>query len=269
MPYAIGEPVTKEEPPVHSIVFEKPCLDRLYRRYNRRRFVHPDPLSFLYDYPEQEDCEIVGLIAASLAYGRVAQILKSIEKVLERMGRSPAAFIDRSTPRKLRTTFSGFKHRFSTSSELAALLLAVKKVRKEHGTLYHLFYETWHRCDCTMQPALSEFARTLTGGSYNSLIACPEKGSACKRLNLFLRWMARRDRVDPGPWKKIPASGLIIPLDTHMHRISRSLGLTRRSQADMKTAVEITDAFKTLSPGDPVRYDFTLTRFGIRNDLTP
>ncbi|MCD6487215.1 MAG: TIGR02757 family protein, partial [Syntrophobacterales bacterium] len=100
----------------------------------------------------------------------------------------------------------------------------------------------------------------------NSLLPSPAKGSACKRLNLFLRWMVRHDDVDPGGWDDISSSKLIIPLDTHMHRICLALGITKRKQADMKTALEITRSFQVMAPHDPVRYDFALTRLGIRKD---
>lgn len=101
------------------------------------------------------------------------------------------------------------------------------------------------------------------------LIAIPCRGSACKRLHLFLRWMIRKDRVDPGGWEDIHPAGLIVPLDVHMHRICVNLGMTERKQPNLKTALEVTAAFKTVAPNDPVRYDFVLSRFGIRKDLDP
>ena len=101
----------------------------------------------------------------------------------------------------------------------------------------------------------------------NSLLPLPDRGSACKRLNLFMRWMVRQDAVDPGGWSGVPLSKLIIPLDTHMHRISRAMGLTSRRQADMGTAMEVTRAFQKFAPDDPLRYDFVLTRLGIRKDM--
>ena len=98
------------------------------------------------------------------------------------------------------------------------------------------------------------------------LLPSPSAGSACKRLNLFLRWMVRQDNVDPGGWDSVSPAKLIIPLDTHMHRIGRRLGLTPRRQADLRTAIEITEGFRGICPSDPVRYDFALTRLGIRRD---
>jgi len=247
---------------------DKTYFEKLYTKYNRKKYVNPDPLQFLYDYPKTSDREIVGLIASSLAYGRVQQILKSVSSVLSRLNNTPLDFISTASNQKIRSTFSGFKHRFSTSSEISSLLIKTKNILNTHGSLYACFKKYFKKSHKTILPALSDFTHELTGGSYSSLIPCPEKGSACKRINLFLRWMVRKDRVDPGGWRSIPESALIIPLDTHMHRISLSFGMTRRAQANMKTAIEITEAFRTISPEDPVRYDFTLTRFGIRNDMT-
>jgi uncharacterized protein (TIGR02757 family) len=121
--------------------------------------------------------------------------------------------------------------------------------------------------DPTVVPALSAFVGNVFPEGCDFLIPTPDRGSACKRLNLFLRWMVRRDDVDPGGWDGVPPSKLVVPLDIHMHRIALTLGLTERKQADLRTAIEITEAFRKLSPSDPVRYDFVLTRFGIRKDL--
>ena len=101
----------------------------------------------------------------------------------------------------------------------------------------------------------------------SSLLPDPDRGSACKRLHLFLKWMVRVDAVDPGGWTVLPPSALVVPVDTHMHRIGLALGLTERGQADIRTALEMTEAFSLVRPDDPVRYDFALTRFGIRPDL--
>jgi uncharacterized protein (TIGR02757 family) len=117
--------------------------------------------------------------------------------------------------------------------------------------------------------ALSALAGEIAApfrGACNSLVPLPERGSACKRLHLFLRWMVRQDRVDPGGWSDVPAAKLVAPLDIHMHRISCHLGLTRRKQADARAALEVTRAFRQISPNDPVRYDFALSRLGIRRD---
>jgi len=250
----------------------KEKLDRLYEMYNHRRFVHPDPLEFLYDYPDPAERELVGLIASSLAYGRVVQILKSVSFVLERMRHSPRSFLLNSSNKDLLSSFSGFRHRFTTGDEMGNMLLGAKRVIERHGSLYECFLAGFNKNDDTIIPALSAFVNELNcAGSErgNSLLPSPEMGSACKRLNLFLRWMVRKDRVDPGGWNIIPRSRLIIPLDTHMRKICTDLDMTCRKNADMLTAIEITKAFSRIVPEDPVRYDFSLTRLGIRKDADP
>jgi len=247
-------------------------LDSLYQKYNRRAFVHPDPLELVYRYETPADQEIAGLIAACLAYGRVAQILASVTRVLEAMSRdgksSPRSFLETATDRDLGQILPDFKHRFTPGTEIAALLLAVKRALAEHGSLEALFAAGVGLKDETILPALTAFVdrlRARAGGAQAcaSLLSSPADGSACKRLNLFLRWMVRRDKVDPGPWQSVSRARLVVPLDTHLHRIARQLRLTDRKQADLKTALEITRGFAGLNPRDPVRYDFSLTRLGI------
>lgn len=250
------------------------CQERLfelYKTYNRREFVHPDPLEFLYDYDDPADREIVALIASSLAYGAVRQILRSVKSVLDRM-ESPNAFLRNSSRQLLIDTFKDFKHRFTTGRELATMLYGVKKVVERCGSLHACFAEGSKREHETVIPGLSAFVNELSSvfdGKPRSLLPSPEAGSACKRLNLFLRWMVRQDEVDPGGWNSVPASKLVVPLDVHMYRISFALGFTRRKQANLRTALEITSAFREIAPEDPVRYDFCLTRLGIRDDLNP
>lgn len=249
----------------------KAGLDALYRKYNRRRFVHPDPLEMVYRYQSPGDQEIAGLVAACLAYGRVAQILTSVDRVLEALsapGAGPRRFLERVTRRELDRTFAGFAHRFTTGREMAALLWGVKTAVSEHGSLETLFGAESPEGDDTVLPRLTGFVRRLreyAGGddACPSLLSSPEDGSACKRLNLYLRWMARRDAVDPGPWTSVSRAHLVVPLDTHMFRIAGRLRLTVRRQADLKTALEITRGFAAFSPRDPVKYDFALTRLGI------
>jgi len=252
--------------------FTRENLDRLHKKYNRRKYVHPDPLEFLYDYHELNNREIVALTASSLAYGRVARILKSVSQVLDIMGPCPAAFLEKSSSASLRKDFREFRHRFATGDNLAALLAGVKKSIEKYGSLHECFLTGLKRDDETLLPALSFFARSISNTeniSCGHLIPLPERGSACKRLNLFLRWMVRKDRVDPGGWEDVPASKLIIPMDVHMHRLCLGLGLTARKQANMRAALEVTSCFAKLVPQDPVRYDFALTRLGIRDDAAP
>lgn len=251
------------------MIITKAKLERLYRRYNKRGYVSPDPLQCLYRYPDVQDREIAALIAASLAYGRVAQIIKSVETVLGVMGRSPREFLLRARRGRLDRAFAGFSHRFTTGPELTAFLSGIAAAIREHGSLNELFAANLAPADEDVRAALPRFVESLRGrdSGHCSLLPCPEKGSACKRLHLFLRWMVRSDDVDPGGWAGVPRSKLIVPLDTHMARIARGLGLTKRASPDAVMALEITQAFRSIVPDDPVRYDFTLTRFGIRGEM--
>lgn len=248
----------------------KQRLEALYRRYNRREYVHPDPLEFLYRYSELTDREVAGMVAASLAYGRVQQIIKSVSIVLDLMGPSPCRFVMESTDAQIFSCLRGFVHRFATGEGMARLLIGIRGVIEGYGSLYGAFQAEMQADHDCVAPALDGFCRRIVdaaGADLGHLLPLPNRGSACKRMNLFLRWMARQDAVDPGGWEAVPAAGLVIPLDVHMHRVGRELGFTKRKQADMKTALEITEGFKRLAPKDPVRYDFVLTRPGIRGDV--
>ncbi|HVN72217.1 MAG TPA: TIGR02757 family protein [Desulfomonilia bacterium] len=247
-------------------------LEGLYARLNKPEFIHPDPLEFLHDYPDMRDREIVGFIASSLAYGRVSQILKSTSCILDQMGSSPRLFLESTSRESLNKLFSCFKHRFTTGEELVDFLIAIKSVIEVHGSLRQCFLMHYSLDDPDITGPLELFVYEIKSYLHikeNSLLPCPEKGSACKRLHLFLRWMVRSDEVDPGGWDEISPSKLIVPLDVHMHRICLAIGMTSRKQADLKTAIEITQRFRSYMPEDPVRYDFALTRTGIRNDLDP
>jgi len=269
------EGLTKPQAPGVELLVDRKTLEGLYRKLNRRGFVHPDPLEFLYLYDSPDDREVVGLIASTLAYGRVKQILKSVSSVLERLGPHPAEFVRESSADSIRELMSGFKHRFTTGDDLSSMLDGVRAAMDAHGSLGNFFASLVRPEDETVLPALTSFVRFMedtpcdTSGEEGSCpLSDPDKGSACKRLHLFLRWMVRHDDVDPGGWDTISASKLIVPLDTHMHRLSLQMGLTDRMQANGRTALEITRAFREFSPDDPVKYDFSLTRLGIRDDMS-
>lgn len=243
----------------------------LYEALNRRDLVHPDPLEFLYGYEDVRDREIVGLVASSLAYGNVNQILKSVASILAYMPH-PHRFLMESSRTSLLHTFHLFKHRFTTGQELATMLFGAREAIEHFGSLRQCLAHGMKQNHETIVPALSFLVGELSrvfDGKPRSLLPSPERGSAVKRLNLFLRWMVRHDAVDPGGWDTVSPSKLVVPLDTHMHRICLQLGLTTRKQADLRAALEITEAFRAVSPDDPVRFDFCLTRLGIRRDMNP
>ena len=249
-------------------------LEQLYSRFNDRRFVPPDPLASLYRYEDVRDREIAGLLAAGLAYGNVKAICASVEKLLARLGPSPRKFIEENQPGKFAGLIGNFRHRWTTTDEVANLLAACRAVCARHGSLGAALRAKIGADDSDVHPALTLFCEELFKAKCdrsNSLLADPAKGSACKRTHLFLRWMVRCDAVDPGGWE-IPPRLLLMPVDVHIHRIARALRFTRRSAADLQTAREITRGFRRIAPDDPVRFDFALTRLPLhermdRNEL--
>jgi len=246
-----------------------PLLEQLYAAYNRSEFVDLDPLATVQHYTAPEDQALVGLIASSLAFGNVKTILASIDRVLE-LFPNPHADLLAATPREITRGLAGFRHRYADEHAMRALLLGARTMITTHGSLEAGFRAQIASGDEDVQPALARFSAALrdAGGlPRNYLLADAAKGSASKRWYMYLRWMLRKDAVDPGPWHgAVPAALLIVPIDTHMHRFCRALGLSQRNTADLRTAREVTAAFREICPEDPVRYDFSLTRLGIRRD---
>lgn len=230
--------------------------------------MHPDPLEFLYRYDDIADREIVGLVASSLAYGGVKQILKSVSMVLEVLGRRPGRSLQETSPGAVKGALAGFKHRFTTGEDMAGLLAGAGRAIAKHGSLNDCFLAGME-AEPTVLEAMHRFAGEVTGlggCSPDFLLPSTAKGSACKRLNLYLRWMVRADAVDPGGWRGVSPAALIVPLDTHMYKTGLALGFTRRKSADIRTALEVTEGFRLIAPDDPVKYDFALTRLGIREE---
>ncbi len=244
-------------------------FEKFYNAYNDPRFISSDPVQFLHRFETPEDQEVIGLVASGLAYGRVASIHASVEEVLRRMGNRPSDFAESTDRRQKSQAMAGFRHRWTPAADIVDLLEGVKRVREEKGDLEAGFLEHLHDDHEFVVEAASAWVQCLLQSSRgrNTLLADPASGSACKRLFLFLRWMSRRDAVDPGPWLSIPASKLVVPVDVHMHRAGLALGFTSRKQANLKAAVEMTRGFKTLNSDDPLRFDFALTRPGIMESI--
>ena len=254
----------------------KNVLERLYGRYNRRDLIKPDPLQFVYQYSEPSDMEVTAFLAADLAYGRVEHIQKSLTDLLGRMGSSPYAFI-RGFGKNERKKLNGFKHRFTTDQDISDLLMLLKEILNRYGSIEEFFIQFYNPNDKNVIPALSKFSDSLysmctrrqggqVGRGLKYLLASPTNGSACKRLNLFLRWMVRDDQVDAGLWKSIDKAKLIVPVDVHMGRLCRILGLHDRKTVSLQTAITITESFFEIEPADPVKYDFAISRIGIVED---
>lgn len=246
----------------------KENLDNIYNTYNAPSYIHPDPLEYVMRYTSIEDREIAGIIASCLSFGRVSQILLTLSRVFDMMGPSPRSYVEHGSQQSFTKDYKGFVYRFVRENHVVDLLLGLTRMIDTYGTVESCFVSGMSHDDETVVPAMGRFVHHLVEGlDPGYLVARPDKGSAMKRMNLFLRWMVRQDAVDPGGWEQVDRSMLVVPLDTHMHRMSKKLGLTKRNQADMRTALEITEAFRRFSPDDPVKYDFSLTRFGIRSEL--
>lgn len=235
----------------------------LYDRYNRPEYIDPDPLSVVRGYDSREEREIAALLGSSLALGRVELILKSIDDLLSRLPR-PLTSLAQLSEEELRERSAGYRYRFFTGEHLCNLLIALSRLLRREGSIESSLRRLG---DGSLQQGLAAMVDELlllAPGPTSILLSRPAAGSASKRLHLFLRWMVRRDAVDPGGWDAFSPSELLVPVDTHMLQVARALGITRRKQADRRTSEEITRFFRRWEPADPVRYDFVLTRFGIR-----
>lgn len=241
-------------------------LEGLYGRFNRRAFVEPDPLQFLYRYDDPADREIAALAASSLAYGRVEQIIRNVARLLEAMGPSPSSFLRSCRTPGDASGACSFRHRFTPGEEMSAVLFSASRIQEHAGSLQETFRGSTGALEAGA--LLVEAVLREAGLARSSMLPHPALGSACKRINLMFRWMVRNDDVDPGGWDALAPSQLLVPLDVHMHRAGLLLGMTARSQADARTVSEITEGFRRIRPDDPARYDFALTRFGIRRELS-
>jgi uncharacterized protein (TIGR02757 family) len=237
-------------------------LESCYACYNTREFLHSDPLEIVHEYADPAEREVVALITACLAYGQVTSIKNSVRELLGRLEERPHRFLLEAGEGRIESACRGFRHRFTGAEDMVQLLRGVKRVLEWRGSLESCFCAHCRPDAITLTGALTGFVEDVSGSEEGipHLLPTPVRGSACKRLWLFLRWMVRRDAVDPGGWDRVSPSGLVVPLDVHMGRICRSLGLTERAQADLRAAKEATAAFRRIRPEDPVRYDFALTR---------
>ncbi len=215
-------------------------------------------------------------MAACLALGSAPLIVRAAREVLSPLGPRPAAALDALGDGDLSSILAGFRYRFFGGEDLAALLSAVRNARTRFGSLEALFRAGDDPSEPTVVPAADRFVsalENLAGSPWprppgkpawrDNLLPRPSRGSACKRLFLYLRWMVRKDAVDPGGWTGVSPARLVVPIDTHMGAACRRLGLLSRRADDLTAALEATEAFRRFRPDDPVRYDFALTRPGI------
>jgi uncharacterized protein (TIGR02757 family) len=253
-------------------------LDQLYRSFDHVTSA-TDPVHIVRRFASPADREIVGFCAAGLAFGRVASVLQSIEALLSVMGPRPAQFVRDFDVARDRAALEPLVHRWISGRDLTALLVVLRRMLRERGSIEAFFAEGDDPSSAHVGPALDAFStRALAtdvrevygrrvprqrGVSY--FFPRPSTGSACKRLNLFLRWMVRRDAIDLGVWSRVSPARLIVPLDTHVIRLGRCLRLTRYTSPGWKMAEDITRSLRAVDPDDPVRFDFALCHVGMMN----
>jgi uncharacterized protein (TIGR02757 family) len=255
----------------------KLALDRLYAGFNVAESA-ADPIQIVRRFEQSDDQEIAAFCAAALAFGRVASVLQSVEQLMGVMGERPAKYVRTFNPRREARRFRHLGHRWTSGKDLVALVWLLRQMIDRAGSLEGFFVETDDAAAPDIGQALDRFsARALAldlGSAYGRVpdrpgvayfFPRPSHGSGCKRLNLFLRWMVRADALDLGVWSRVSPSRLIVPLDTHVIRVSRCLGLTRYASPGWRMAQEITASLRRFDPDDPVKYDFALCHLGMMN----
>lgn len=247
----------------------KELLDELWLRYDRPDFIAPDPISIPHSFSSQADREVSGLLAATIAWGNRKAIVRSAQRMMDYLDQRPYEFVVGASEQELKTLAS-YVHRTFNGTDLDYFVRAIRRICQQHGSLGEWF-ENQYLLRGDMRLVLADF-RTLffeaphpqRSEKHLSSIA---KGAACKRLNMYLRWMVRPDPrgVDFGYWRKIPASALYLPLDLHSGNIARQLGLLTRRQNDWKAVEEAMTQLRKADPNDPVKYDYALFGVGINN----
>jgi len=230
----------------------------------------PDPVAFPHRYPDPRDAEAAAFLAASFAFGGVLQIRRFLSRLFDLLSPSPYAALTAAKPVGRRPV-AGLSHRFISSEGVYRFLRCVRAGYIEHGSLERLYVAGMEGDAPDLRRDLARFLGSLRdrwgedlGRERDFLFPRPERGSACKRHNLFLRWVVRGpDGIDLGLWRAVSPRDLIVPLDTHMARLGSDLGLTRRKTPDWRMAEEITGSLRLACPEDPVKFDYPLTRLGI------
>jgi uncharacterized protein (TIGR02757 family) len=252
-------------------------LDALYADFNREDSAS-DPVHRVRPFSDPADREIAGFCAAALAFGRVASVLGSIDRLIGIMGPRPAQYVRTFDPADAHPELQRMVHRWTRGVDLAALLWILRQMLERSGSIEGFFLEGDTAPAPDVSGALDSFSRRALAldirRAYGRLprrpgvcyfFPRPSAGSACKRLNLFLRWMVRSDAVDLGVWTRVPPARLIVPLDTHVIRLGRCLRLTRYVSPGWKMAADITASLRRLDPEDPVRFDFSICHVGMMN----
>ncbi len=249
----------------------KKILDQKVKQYNNIEFIEKDPICIPHQFKKQQDIEIAAFFAAIFAWGNRTTIINKSNELLERMDHAPYDFCVQHTPKELKKVL-GFVHRTFNDTDALYCIEFFKHHYSRHQSLETAFFEnqTTKKKITSVSSALSHFQSYFMSledapKRTQKHVSSPVSGSTCKRLNMFLRWMVRKDQqgVDFGIWKAIQPADLIIPIDVHVARVSRSLGIIKRPQTDWQTALELTEYCRTLDAKDPVKYDFALFSLGV------
>lgn len=248
-------------------------LEENYLLYDRPSFIEKDPISIPHRFSKKQDIEIAAFFAAMLAWGQRTTIINNCNRLMDLMDNAPHAFVLQHTDKDLQR-FESFVHRTFNATDLLYCIAFFRWYYLEHTSLEDAFAIALHSTDAHAGPAISGFHQlffSLPDAPQRTRkhIATPERGSTCKRMNMYLRWMVRKDvhGVDFGIWDKISPSQLLCPLDVHVERVARKLGLLTRKQRDWMAVLELTDKLREIDPIDPVRFDFALFGMGIHDDL--
>ncbi len=247
-------------------------LNYHYKFYDFNQ-ISPDPLEFVHRYESFYDREISAFISSIFAYGNIKQIMNVLEKIHSIMNKEPFQFVMDFNFLKSKDLFRDLKFRFYTPKDIAVFFAVLNEIYSFNKSLRYLFLLHHFEDEYNLKNSISLFNQNILdvakkyGPISNGLkfmFPDPLKGSACKRMNLFLRWMVRKDELDTGLWPEIPTDRLVIPVDTHVAKICRDLKLTNRKIISWKMAEEITDNLKKYDPLDPVKYDFAICHIGMR-----
>ncbi len=244
----------------------KKQLDNYVEKYETKDFIKDDPIQFCHRFKNPKDIELAGFIASIFAFGNRKVFINKLNELFDIFQNEPCNFIENYDGK----TLCGFNYRFAKENDVVVVLSALNSLYRHKDTLMTLFQDCYEdKKDlfdmmCKISEYFYETIENSCGAKY--LIPDARKNGAMKRMNMFLRWMVRKSDVDLGIWNFIPTSQLLIPLDTHVARISRELGLLKRNSNDFKAVIELTDNLKQFDKNDPIKYDFALFGYGVNEN---
>lgn len=247
----------------------KKLLDKKVKLFNQPDFIPSDPVCIPHQFSKKQDIEIAGFFASIFAWGQRVTIINKCNELLQRMDNAPYDFVLHHTENDLKQLL-GFKHRTFNDTDLLYTIHFFNWWYKQHSSLEQAFSNGISKKDETIEHGLNQFRTTFFSlddapKRTQKHIASPQQKSACKRINMYLRWMVRKDNcgVDFGIWSEIKPSQLVCPLDVHVQRVATKLGLLTRTQSDWEAALELTSNLKMLDKTDPIKYDFALFGMGV------